>query len=198
MALALALSGALHRAIWRAQLGRHRNGSRLGAGLWFVTLLLLFYVSYPYLPQATNTKRSASVMLAGGFAAAVYLEENVKVGHELWLTAFTFVAVAACRAHRPRLPAHALLGLTVLLWGALLLLNLVGIKSLNTVLIRRLVSGAMAGCGHAAEMGRDRSHCRTRQVCTGTARTKASEVKHRCPGSQPAETTSCNFTARSA
>ena len=74
-------------------------------------------------------------MLGGGFIFAVCLEENVKVGHELWLTAYAFVAGVAWGAHRPRLPAAGALALTLVLWGALLVLNLIGIKLLNTVLL---------------------------------------------------------------
>ncbi|MFN3789581.1 acyltransferase family protein [Massilia sp.] len=112
-----------------------KNESVLGNGLWFFTLLLLFYLSYPYLAQAARTKRSAAVLLGGGVILAVYLAENIKVGHELWLTAYAFVAGVAWGAHRPRLPATWALALTLSLWGALLVLNLMGIKLLNTVLL---------------------------------------------------------------
>lgn len=112
-----------------------KNESTLGNGLWFFTLLLLFYLAYPYLAQASRTKRSAAMVLAGGFVIAVSLEENIKVGHELWLTAYAFIAGVAWGAHRPRLPAMWALALTLSLWGALLVLNVVGIKFLNTVLL---------------------------------------------------------------
>lgn len=112
-----------------------KNQSTLGNGLWFFTLLLLFYLSYPYLAQATRTKRFAAVMVAGGFALAVCLEENIKVGHELWLTAHAFVVGVAWGAHRPRLPAAWILVLSLSFWGALLVLNLLGFKLLNTILL---------------------------------------------------------------
>lgn len=111
------------------------NKSMLGNGLWFFTLLLLFYLSYPYLAQAARTKRSAAIVLVGGFVLAVCLEENIKVGHELWLTAYAFVAGVAWGRHRPQLPATWALAFTLSLWGALLVLNLMGIKLLNTVLL---------------------------------------------------------------
>jgi hypothetical protein len=112
-----------------------KNESVLGNGLWFFTLLLLFYLSYPYLARAARTKQAAAVVLGGGFIIAVCLEENIKVGHELWLTAYAFVAGVAWGAHQPRLPAAWALALTLSLWGALLVLNLMGIKLLNTVLL---------------------------------------------------------------
>lgn len=114
---------------------RIQNESTLGAGLWFFTLLLLFYLTYPYLAQAARSWRGAVAMLVGGFVLAVCLEENLKVGHELWLTAYAFIAGVAWGAHRPRLQAAWALALTLSLWGALLVLNLLGIKQLNTVLL---------------------------------------------------------------
>ena len=83
----------------------------------------------------------ASVCVVGGFILAVVLEENVKVGHELWLTAYGFVAGVAWGVHRPQLSAFVMIALTALLWGALLALNLIGYKDLNTVLI---VAGAFS------------------------------------------------------
>ena len=111
------------------------SASGLGAGLWFFTLLLLFYLAYPYLILAVATKQAAVAVVTGGFVLAVVLEHKVKVGHELWLTMFGFVAGVAFGAHRPSVPARWMLALTVSLWGALFFLNVLGIKSLNTVLI---------------------------------------------------------------
>lgn len=112
-----------------------RNQSGFGIGLWFFTLLLLFYIAYPYLAQLVRGKRMAAAVLAGGFVLAVWLEDRVKVGHELWLTTFAFLAGVVCGAHRPPLRPSWMLALTALLWGALLLLNVLGNKGLNVVLI---------------------------------------------------------------
>jgi hypothetical protein len=117
------------------------NQSALGAGLWFFTLLLIFYLAYPYLVRAVRTTWAASVVLMLGFVLAVVLEERVKVGHELWLTAFGFIAGVAWGVHRPSLSARWMLCATVVLWLALLVLNVGGIKAFNTVLI---AAGAMA------------------------------------------------------
>ena len=118
-----------------------RNESALGAGLWFFTLLLLFYLTYPYLVRLMRTRRAATVLLTAGFALAVTLEQSFKVGHELWLTAYGFIAGVGWGVHKPRLSAAWMLALTLSLWAGLLLLNLVGSKDLNTVLI---AAGGMA------------------------------------------------------
>lgn len=117
------------------------NQSALGAGLWFFTLLLIFYLAYPYLVRAVRSRWAASAVLMLGFVLAVVLEERVKVGHELWLTAFGFTAGVVWGVHRPSLSSRWMLSATVVLWLALLLLNLAGIKTFNTVLI---AAGAMA------------------------------------------------------
>lgn len=108
--------------------------SGLGLGLWFFTLLLIFYLTYPYLARAMSTRAALAIVLVA-FLAAVYLEENVKVGHELWLTAFGFIAGVGWGLYRPAVSSRVMLLLTIVLWSALLLLNLTGIKSWNTFLI---------------------------------------------------------------
>lgn len=122
------LSGVLNWA-------RIPNQSALGAGLWFFTLLLVFYLSYPYLARLARFRTAAWGLIVGGFLIAVVLEENIKVGHELWLTAFGFVAGVAWGIHRPQPSASLMLVLTAFLWIALLALNLTGYKGFNTVLI---------------------------------------------------------------
>ncbi len=131
---AVGLSGVLN---WASI----HNESALGAGLWFFTLLLGFYLAYPYLVRALRTRWTAAAILAAGFVLAVALEEWVKVGHELWLTAYGFVVGVAWGIHKPRPSAGWMLALTMALWTGLLLLNLAGIKGLNTVLI---AGGGMA------------------------------------------------------
>lgn len=111
------------------------NQSALGAGLWFFTLLLVFYLSYPYLARLARPRMAAGAIIISGFVMAVVLEENIKVGHELWLTAYGFIAGVAWGIHRPQPSASLMLLLTALLWSALLVLNLTGYKGLNTVLI---------------------------------------------------------------
>lgn len=121
--------------------------SGLGLGLWFFTLLLIFYLAYPFLAQAMRTKSAAYGLVIVALLATMYLEESVKVGHELWLTAFGFIAGVAWGAHPPPVSNRVMLLLTIALWSALLLLNLAGFKIWNTFLI---ASGGIAVAGWLA------------------------------------------------
>lgn len=112
-----------------------RNYSGLGAGLWFFTLLLLFYLAYPYLARMAGKKPLALLMLGGGFVAAVYLQDRVQVGHMLWPTAFAFIAGVVFGARGVRLPAWLPLLAAAGFSAAMLLLNKLGIKEWNIALI---------------------------------------------------------------
>ena len=112
-----------------------RNYSGLGAGLWFFTLLLLFYLAYPFLARMAARKARALLMLAGGFVLAVYLQDKVQVGHMRWPTAFAFVAGVVFGAQGVRLPAWLPLLAAAGFSAGMLLLNKLGIKEWNIALI---------------------------------------------------------------
>ena len=66
------------------------NPSPFGAGLWYFTLLLMFYISYPlltYLLRAGAVGISVSVIL---LLLVLYLSERIPFGHMLWFTTFCF------------------------------------------------------------------------------------------------------------
>jgi hypothetical protein len=120
------------------------NGSALGAGLWFFTLLLIFYLAYPYLARASSFAGYAVVITLAVTVAAIILEEHVKVGHELWLTSLGFILGVTFAMQEPKLrtaiAGFAVLGLCALLFG---LNAAAGYKEMNTVLIT-LTSIALA------------------------------------------------------
>jgi hypothetical protein len=132
----LGLSGVLN---WLAI----RNASGLGAGLWFFTLLLIFYFAYPYLARAAVSRPRAALISVLATGAAIYLQDHVHVGHELWLTALGFVLGVMYGAHelrlQPRWPAACAVAGCALLLAA----NAVGYGTLNTALIT-VVSIALA------------------------------------------------------
>ncbi|WP_137936632.1 acyltransferase family protein [Chitinivorax sp. B] len=66
------------------------NPSPFGGGLWYFTLLLIFYVCYPLL---TKLLRPGPIGIGVTFTlllAALVLTHRVPYGHMLWLTAFSF------------------------------------------------------------------------------------------------------------
>jgi peptidoglycan/LPS O-acetylase OafA/YrhL len=74
------------------------NPSPYGAGVWFLTLLLLFYAAYPLLRLAVRRRAGAVALTAVGLAATLLLQWLAPMGHMLWLTAWAFVfGVAAER-----------------------------------------------------------------------------------------------------
>jgi len=67
------------------------NASPFGRGLWFLTLLLIFYAAYPLLRLASRRKGLLWATTAGMLAACAALNYLVPMGHMLWLTAWAFV-----------------------------------------------------------------------------------------------------------
>lgn len=62
-----------------------RNQSPFGAGLWFLTLLFLFYAAYPGLRRLYAGCSSSGLTLVF-VATCLVLDRTVPVGHTLWLT----------------------------------------------------------------------------------------------------------------
>ena len=68
------------------------NTSPFGAGMWFFTLLLIFYLFYPGI-EYLNRKKSVSYLFGISFVVlSYYLHGHIVYGHALWLTACGFVA----------------------------------------------------------------------------------------------------------
>lgn len=66
------------------------NLSPFGAGMWFFTLLLIFYLFYPYL-EITNRKKVISILsVITTILVLFYLNTLIEYGHALWLTACGF------------------------------------------------------------------------------------------------------------
>jgi hypothetical protein len=125
----LGLSGMLNWAAIPSQ-------SALGAGLWFFTLLLMFYIAYPYLAKLSQSKAAAISVALVATVAAVFLQETVKVGHELWLTSLGFILGVAYGLHEPRFTARSAFIGAVVSCVVLLGLNLFSrYTQFNTALI---------------------------------------------------------------
>jgi hypothetical protein len=125
----LGLSGVLN---WSAI----PNQSALGAGLWFFTLLLMFYLSYPYLAKLCQSKSATVWTALAATAGAVLLQQRVHMGHELWLTALGFILGVGYGLHEPKFRSRYVFFMAGLLGVGLLGINLFSsYKQFNTILI---------------------------------------------------------------
>jgi len=61
-----------------------------GAGLWFFTLLIIFYAVYPLLDKLNRQLVTATTFLIVLILMATYLHYHVNIGYSLWITAFAF------------------------------------------------------------------------------------------------------------
>jgi hypothetical protein len=122
-----------------------RNDSPFGAGLWFFTLLLMFYFVYPVLRTVLRTPRQALTTSVLVLACATALHYTVDVGHMLWPTAAAFILGAAAAGKPIPLSGAFHLAMIVLPTIALGLLNTIaGINQFNYALIL-LISIAFCG-----------------------------------------------------
>lgn len=109
-----------------------QNISPFGAGMWFFTLLLIFYLSYPGI-EYLNRKKSVSYLFGIFFVfLSYYLHVHIVYGHALWLTACGFVVGVFFARNEFRIPGRlSVLMLGVILSVMLYFNYLLGIKSYN-------------------------------------------------------------------
>lgn len=68
-----------------------KNASPLGNGMWFFTLLLVFYGVYPLLRMANQHALSSLLLLLVALVGMSYCHIQYPVGYDLWPTAFSFI-----------------------------------------------------------------------------------------------------------
>jgi hypothetical protein len=112
------------------------NRSGLGGGLWFFTLLLIFYLAYPYLAKIGRSRRAAAAVSLVTAVGATYLQAHVEVGHELWLTSLGFILGVMYGSNEPRFGSWPAALVALLGCGLLAVLNaVVHYKGANTALM---------------------------------------------------------------
>jgi hypothetical protein len=112
------------------------NRSGLGAGLWFFTLLLLFYVAYPFLAKLSESKIRSRIFAMVATLGAVFLESKVNVGHELWLTSLGFILGVVYGTHDTKMGATGAALCFVLSCGSLFAVNVLSShREFNIILI---------------------------------------------------------------
>jgi len=89
------------------------NPSPFGAGLWFFTLLLLFYLIYPLLAFINKSKKYGLIFLSCAFTILTFLNYTVSIGHMLWFTMFAFVFGSYAGFHHLKMPPIAMIFLLV-------------------------------------------------------------------------------------
>jgi hypothetical protein len=67
------------------------NPSPFGQGLWFFTLLLIFYALYPWLRKTSRSRWALSVLLGVSLGVFGWMDRVYPMGHSLWLTAWSFL-----------------------------------------------------------------------------------------------------------
>ncbi len=110
--------------------------SSFGAGLWFFTLLWMFYVVYPLLSRAVSRPIPAAVFIVAALAVFSILHYRVEMGHELWMTALAFAFGVYSGRYRLRVRAAIPAAVAVAALGAMFLLNWRwGVKTANYALL---------------------------------------------------------------
>lgn len=112
------------------------NRSGLGAGLWFFTLLLMFYITYPYLAKLSEARMSSRLIAIITTLAAILLESQAPLGHELWLTSVGFILGIVFGMHESKISATGVGMCVVLSCSALFLVNILsGHREFNISLV---------------------------------------------------------------
>lgn len=113
-----------------------QNHSGLGAGLWFFTLLLLFYVAYPPLVRmfAASGNDFFPPLIATTFF--VFMDRQINLGFSLWLTTLGFILGVFAGLYGTRIAPRVSLGLAIGALALMLGLNIaLGYKEANSVLL---------------------------------------------------------------
>lgn len=90
------------------------NPSPLGAGLWFLTLLWLFYLVYPVLERFNRKRAPAIIFIATALVVSMKLYHWNRLDHMLWMTLFAFLFGVFSARYRLRVRA----ALALLVGGA--------------------------------------------------------------------------------
>ena len=97
--------------------------SPFGSGMWFFTLLLLFYLCYPFLEKMNQT--TISVFAALFILVAFLLSRNIVFGHSLWLTACGFIIGAWAGKNVIQLPQNISRIASIAIFSAMMSVNFI-------------------------------------------------------------------------
>ena len=90
------------------------NPSPHGGGMWFFTLLLIFYLLYPLLEYINRKKEISYIFAIGYVLLAFYFHHHIQYGHALWLTSCGFIIGICFARNQVRLPIRLNIALFML------------------------------------------------------------------------------------
>lgn len=121
------------------------NQSPFGAGMWFFTLLLIFYLSYPLMEKIE--KNAMTIFMIFFIGVSFYLNLKVNYGHALWLTACGFVTGVWAEKNQFRIPPSVGRILSGIILVTMLLVNFkLNIKIFNFFFILAFSICAIYSC----------------------------------------------------
>lgn len=85
------------------------SSSPFGAGLWFFTLLFIFYLLYPFINSLFNRGSYAFSFEITFFFITIYLQYSSQTGHMLWITAFAMTFGVYCQRFIREVPFRLIL-----------------------------------------------------------------------------------------
>lgn len=121
-----------------------KNSSPFGSGLWFLTVLWLFYVLYPVLAILCRTRKGAWGVVSSAFLICTLGHFYASPPYALWPTVFAFIFGVFVRRVEWSPRPYLSLMLAMIATLAMLMLNFYGVKQLNyyfLVLLSILVVG---------------------------------------------------------
>ena len=119
---------------WLTWLGVY-NQSPYGHGLWFFTLLINFYLLYPWIERVVRGPLVGGVVIVCCVVACLFLRRLLPMGHMLWLTAASFLLGVYTHRVDLRLPQRVAWLLLLLAFGVMTLVR----YEINIVYLNYLV-----------------------------------------------------------
>lgn len=114
---------------------RIENPSPLGKGLWFLTLLWIFYAVYPFVVRWFRVRYTACILAFIFFICAYCMSRYIVVGHALFFTANAFVFGIFTAKTKMVSYRISLLILTSSFLAMILLNFVISFKMINFILI---------------------------------------------------------------
>lgn len=112
------------------------NPSPFGAGVWFLTLLLMFYLLYPFFNKFLVRREHIILFFLITVFILAWMNKNVVIGHALWYTIFGFIYGFVIAKIDFRLSERVSMLITLILFSLLMFMNyFLHVKQYNFLLL---------------------------------------------------------------